>query len=132
METRGIKNRNPLNIRKSGSQWKGMSMNQTDKEFVQFTDMTYGVRAAIITLRTYFTKHNINTIEGIINRWAPSNENNTKAYIAYICRNSPSGTEKRPIEWNKQNIYRLIIVMAKYESNYLISKEMFNHAWSII
>ena len=44
--TRGIKNNNPLNIRHSADQWQGAREEQTDKEFVQFTSMAYGYRAA--------------------------------------------------------------------------------------
>lgn len=131
METRGIRNCNPLNIRKSGSQWKGMRENQTDKEFVQFNNMIYGIRAAIITLRTYFIKHNINTIGEIINRWAPSKENDTREYIIYVCRNSQLGTEWTPIIWNNWNIYHLVVAMAKYESKYLLSKGEFDTAWNM-
>ncbi|EDG3210247.1 hypothetical protein B6O47_21255 [Salmonella enterica] len=36
----------------------------------------------IVILRNYQRKHGLNTISGIINRWAPTNENNTQAYKA--------------------------------------------------
>ena len=51
---RGIRNNNPLNIRK-GNNWKGERPNQTDKEFEEFESMQMGLRAAFILLRNYMT-----------------------------------------------------------------------------
>ena len=109
---RGIRNHNPLNIRRSKDQWKGMAEVQTDRaltdgrlcsgsadskqasvctrydaEFVQFKSLEFGWRAAFYLLtRTYYHKYRLYTIRGIISRWAPSSENDTKAYIANVSR----------------------------------------------
>lgn len=84
MSTRGIRNNNPANIRR-GCNWKGLTEKQTDKEFCQFTTMTWGVRALLITLRTYVVKHHLHTIREIITRWAPpSDGNNTEKYIEFV------------------------------------------------
>lgn len=84
MSTRGIRNNNPANIRR-GCNWKGLAKVQKDKEFCKFTTMTWGVRALLITLRTYVVKHNLHTVREIINRWAPSSDgNNTEAYIKFV------------------------------------------------
>lgn len=80
--SRGLRNNNPGNIRHSNiTKWKGQSAEQPDKSFVHFDSMEYGYRAMAKTLITYYRKHKINTIRSIISRWAPSNENNTQAYI---------------------------------------------------
>ena len=34
MKSRGLRNNNPLNIRRSADQWQGMATTQTDKSFV--------------------------------------------------------------------------------------------------
>lgn len=84
MSTRGIRNNNPANIRR-GCNWKGLTKTQTDREFCQFTTMTWGVRALLITLRTYVVKHHLHTVREIITRWAPpSDGNNTEKYIETI------------------------------------------------
>lgn len=80
---RGIRNNNPLNIRKGG-RWIGQRYNETDKEFCEFQTMAYGFRAAFRTLITYYTKHDCKTLEKIINRWAPPNENDTLSYIRHV------------------------------------------------
>lgn len=80
---RGIRNNNPLNIR-IGNAWVGEVEHPTDKLFEQFTSMVYGLRAGFIILRRYIERYHINTIEGIISRWAPTNENNTGRYIITV------------------------------------------------
>lgn len=83
--TRGLRNNNPLNIRRTPTKWKGQSNTQTDPEFVQFRSMPWGIRAAFCLLQTYATKHGLRSVRQIINRWAPPTENNTKGYISHVC-----------------------------------------------
>ena len=84
MSTRGIRNNNPANIRR-GCNWKGLAEKQTDREFCQFATMTWGVRALLVTLRTYVVKHHLHTVREIITRWAPpSDGNNTERYIEFV------------------------------------------------
>ena len=86
-QPRGLRNNNPLNIRRSKDQWKGMSKTQNDKSFCQFETLEWGWRAAFCLLaRTYCQKYRLCTIRGIISRWAPPNENNTRAYIENVSR----------------------------------------------
>ncbi len=87
MTPRGIRNCNPLNIRRSKDQWKGMAEAQTDRAFVQFKTMEWGWRAAFQLLtRTYYHKYRLYTIRAIVSRWAPQSENNTSAYIDTVAR----------------------------------------------
>ena len=104
---RGIRNNNPLNVRRSKDQWKGLRAQQTDGSFCQFETLDYGWRAAFYLLtRTYYHRDRLYTIRGIVSKWAPPIENNTKAYIANVSRltgidpDEPLGipTEK-PARW---------------------------------
>ena len=85
---RGIRNHNPLNIRRTGKdQWKGMAEVQSDRAFVQFKSLAWGWRAAFHLLtRTYYHKYRLYSIRSIITRWAPPNENDTQAYICNVSR----------------------------------------------
>ena len=87
---RGIRNNNPLNIR-IGNRWIGEVENPTDKEFEQFKDMKFGLRAGFILLKRYIERYQLTTITDIISRWAPSKENNTKEYIAMVSNFSGIG-----------------------------------------
>jgi hypothetical protein len=83
--TRGYINKNPGNIRKTPDFWKG-EIQGTDKDFKTFQSMPYGYRAMFVLLSSYFHKYKLNTIEKIINTYAPGNENNTEAYINAVCQ----------------------------------------------
>lgn len=80
---RGYRNNNPLNIRNSNEKWAGEIRPSQDPAFKQFKSMGYGFRAALKLIRNYIGKGH-NTIEKIISRWAPANENNTDSYIAHV------------------------------------------------
>ena len=87
MLPRGIRNNNPLNIRRSKDQWQGLRAQQTDASFCQFETLEYGWRAAFYLLtRTYYHKYRLFTIRAIISKWAPPNENLTATYIQNVSR----------------------------------------------
>lgn len=104
---RGIRNNNPLNIRRSKDKWKGMRALQSDAQFVQFESLEWGWRAAFYLLtRTYYHKYRLFTIRAIVTKWAPAIENNTKAYIANVSRLTGIGPDEpigipseRPARW---------------------------------
>ena len=87
MLPRGIRNNNPLNIRRSRDQWKGLSREQNDPSFCQFESLEWGWRAAFYLLtRTYYHKYRLYTIRAIISKWAPPRENKTESYIFNVSR----------------------------------------------
>lgn len=81
MATRGIRNNNIGNIRVSKDQWEGATGD--DGSFVTFDSPDSGVRALAKNLMSY-GRQGYDSIEKIINRWAPPNENDTKSYIDSI------------------------------------------------
>lgn len=81
--TRGERNNNPGNIRKSSTAWQGMAASQPDPSFVTFSDPVYGIRAIAKILSTYAGR-GLNTVSKIISTWAPTSENNTSAYISNV------------------------------------------------
>ena len=55
-----------------------------DSEFKQFESMAWGYRAMFVLLDTYHKRYGLNTIRGMISRYAPPTENHTAAYIAAV------------------------------------------------
>ena len=101
MESRGIRNNNPLNIRHSADRWEGARIVQTDKSFVQFQTMAYGYRAAWKILESYWKHFKRQrqpfTVAHIIARWAPPSENHTDAYVSTVLKlTSLGGKENLP------------------------------------
>ena len=92
---RGIRNNNPLNIRKSKDKWKGLRAQQQDAAFCQFENMEWGWRAAFWLLtRTYYHTYRLFTIRTIIQKWAPPHENNTASYIANVSKMTGIGADE--------------------------------------
>ena len=88
MQTRGIRNNNPLNIRHSADRWQGARQEQTDPAFVQFETMAYGYRAAWKVLESYWKHFHALpkpfNVRNIIARWAPPAENDTEHYVRTV------------------------------------------------
>ena len=79
----GVKNNNWLNITQDDdNDWIGQSGD--DGKFVTFKDPVYGVRAADRLIENYHSKRGIDTISGVISRFAPSEENPTDSYIDFV------------------------------------------------
>lgn len=93
MIPRGIRNNNPLNIRRSADKFQGEKVPGTDPAFKQFETMAYGYRAAFVVLGTYLSRGR-NTIEKIVRSWAPPTENNTEGYISSVEKRSGVGRNK--------------------------------------
>ena len=126
--TRGLRNNNPLNIRKvAGQHWQGELLPSPTGEgsgerlFVQFSSIEYGLRAAFCILRTYRNKYKAVCIEDIITRWAPPTENDTRKYICDLCRLTGFGGKERltESEWPK-----LVQAMARIECGTVLSSEL--------
>ena len=127
MEPRGIRNNNPLNIRKSKDNWQGLRTLQEDREFCQFSSMAYGWRAAfVIVCKTYYGKYKLKTIRAIITRWAPPKENNTEAYIRRVTDRIGIGPDRElgspqehPAQWMMIAMAMAIVECGTAQLDYL-------------
>ncbi|MBC2658309.1 structural protein [Pseudomonas sp. MSSRFD41] len=114
---RGIRNFNPGNIRHvKGTRWQGMSANQNDAAFVQFTGAQWGIRALARTLITYQDKHQLRTIRQIIGRWAPPNENNTESYIRQVATRVGVSPDTRIDVYDYRTMRALVEAIVRHEN----------------
>ena len=88
---RGIRNNNPGNIRLTKRPWVGEVRPGFDRDFACFTTPVMGLRALMRLLLTYYIRHGLDTIESIVNRYAPPHENATDHYINHVCRHMEAG-----------------------------------------
>lgn len=79
---RGIRNNNPLNIRKSNDNWRGAVGD--DGAFVQFESAVFGIRAGARILKNYRDKYALFSVREIVSRWAPPSENDTISYVESV------------------------------------------------
>jgi hypothetical protein len=87
--TRGERNCNPGNLEfVSTFRWRGQLPHDPTIEprFARFESAHYGLRALARNLLTYYRTHRIDTVRGIVSRWAPSGENDTDAYVRHVSR----------------------------------------------
>jgi hypothetical protein len=95
MTTRGIRNRNPGNIRYVEgvtSTYVGCT-GKDDAGFCIFDTADHGIAALCHLLLVYQDKHGLNTIRAIINRWAPPTENQTSAYVTAVANQTGIGPD---------------------------------------
>lgn len=133
--SRGYRNNNPLNIRISSTDWQGMipTPQNGDGAFVQFTNMAYGFRAAMRNIRTYIKSYGLNTVQEIIQKWAPPTENNTSKYVTDVCR--LSGLQPGTIisQTGAVQMMALVKAMAYIENGYYCKNidSYINQAWNL-
>ena len=83
--TRGLRNKNPGNIRHNpANQWVGQ-VGADSEGFVKFRSFRYGVRAISRVLDSY-RQRGIRTVRDIISTYAPPFENDTESYINTVSK----------------------------------------------
>lgn len=129
MLARGLRNCNPLNIRRvAGTKWEGQSALQTDASFVCFNAMEWGIRAAFCILRTYARRYQCLSPADIVGRWAPPHQNDTDAYIRNVCTWTGFGGRQHLTEADWP---RLVQAMARQESGTTLSEEIINQGFKL-
>ena len=93
MDALGIRSNNPGNIRAGSVKWHGQ-VGVNIHGFVVFDTPRNGLRALAKLLLTYYDKHGLKTVRGIVTRWAPPVENNTPAYIASVALHIDRGADE--------------------------------------
>ena len=115
-QPRGLRNKNPLNIRISKDNFIGELVPSQDPAFKQFKTIEYGYRCAFVTLATY-NKRGRNTIEKIISARAPTNENNTAGYIDNVEKWSGIDRHKLlSISGSKSDYVSIVAAMSRVEN----------------
>lgn len=91
---RGIRNNNPGNLDyHDGATWRGLANppyelreDGSRGRFCAFKTPFFGLRALCKVLLTYQSKHGLRTIRQMIERWAPTTENDTDAYVKRVAK----------------------------------------------
>ena len=133
---RGIRNNNPLNIRK-GAAWQGLAPVQNDSSFCVFKSMEYGLRAAHKLLKNYITGYNgrfkpVDTISTIVAKWAPPSENATQKYIEYVANETGLSPFERIHFQNRKTMCDLVAAMAFVECGQRIDRKLIESAYDML
>lgn len=112
---RGVRNNNPGNIRRNSDVFQG-EKTSSDREFKQFKSMAYGYRAIFKILSNYYRNYKLDTIRKMIGRWAPENENNTKAYIKAVSDYAGIPADDPIYVNDREQMIRIVAGMSKVEN----------------
>jgi len=131
METRGKRNKNPFNIKRSSNMWLGKIpfSNSTDKTFEQFESLDFGLRAGIKLLIKYIRVDKLKTVRDIISRYAPLSENDSEQYIKFVTgyRHVLNGVDytiyddRKSIRFPSGQFNTLVMAILDYESDFHIT-----------
>lgn len=118
---RGFRNNNPLNIEYNPrNPWKGQTGIESAGRFATFESMEHGVRAGAKLVQNYMRRYGLRTVYGIINRWAPSHENDTNAYAEHVAQKL-GVSPYEPIQ--ESDIPELIYHMIKHENGEYLDRQ---------
>lgn len=112
---RGLRNNNPLNIKRSPQVFQGENKYNTDPTFKKFINNVMGYRAAFCILRTYVQLRGCNTLTDIIERWCPDNEV-LGAYIAFVSEKSSISPDGKINLFDFQQMTNLVAAMSHFEN----------------
>ena len=94
--------------------------------------MAYGVRAMMKLLLKYQKDYKLNTINELVGKYAPRNENNTNAYIERVC-NSMQCSENQIINLKEKNtMCNLVDAMIAVENSVHISMKTIEDGWNLM
>lgn len=112
---RGLRNNNPLNIKRSPQVFQGESKYNTDPTFKKFNNNVMGYRAAFCILRTYVQLRGCSTLTDIIQRWCPDKEV-LDAYIAFVSGKTSMSPDGKVNLFDLQQMTGLVAAMSHFEN----------------
>lgn len=131
--SRGLRNCNPGNIRKSGSgmSYEGEVVKGRDPAFRTFRSMEWGYRALFVLLHTYNLRYGLRTIEEFIRRWAPPEENHTENYIRAVAQKT-GFAPRRPLSTLKaEEMIPVAEAISEVENGQRACREEVERGWAL-
>lgn len=99
--------------------------------------MEYGIRAGFKLLRNYITGFNglcakQNTIEKIVQRWAPPTENATRNYIDFVSSDSGIPAHQKIAFSDKAKLVAIVDAMIFVECGQRVSRDVISSAYDML
>ena len=119
---RGLRNRNPGNVKRSSSSWLGKipHAQSTDSTFEQFTDAKYGIRVIAYLLLKYQRDKGKKTIRQLIGEaggWAPTNtDKNPSSYATWVAAQLGVSETAALDLYAGRNLERMVTAIIQFEN----------------
>ena len=131
--TLAIQYHNPGNLRITSDKWQGVDIAATEQRrksaekkgetgFFAFESPVYGIRAMVITMKTYAEQRqakdgsDIDTVAEFVERWAPSEENDVRAYTYFLCQEMGLKPREHIDLYDWETCRKLVPAVIKFEN----------------
>lgn len=114
--SRGLRNNNPGNIRRSGTRFRGEVLPGSDPSFKEFYTAALGYRAMFVVLDTYARRYALKSIREMITRYAPPSENFTEGYIRFVARTAGITPDEELNTRRPQDMIPVVMAMSEIEN----------------
>ena len=129
--SRGLRNNNPGNIRRSKVRYKGEVRPSSDPEFKEFSSMAYGYRAMFVLLDTYRSRYGLTTIRQMLNRYAPPTENFTNGYVRFVADYSGVMPDEQIDTRAEMDMIPIVSAMSKIENGVAAKRADVEAGWRL-
>lgn len=129
--SRGLRNCNPGNIRRSATRYVGEVSPSRDAEFKEFETMAYGYRAMFVLIDSYSRRYGLNTIRSIISRYAPPTENFTEGYVRFITRRTGIAAEEKIDTRSAKDMIPIVAAMSEIENGVAANMTDVEAGWEL-
>ena len=127
--SRGLRNCNPGNIRRSKVHYLGEVRPSQDSDFKQFESMAYGYRAMFVLLDSYRRRYALNTLRQMLNRYAPPSENFTEGYIRFVSQKTGILPDEELNTRSERDMVPIISAMSEIENGVSTDRSMVLEGW---
>lgn len=128
--SRGLKNNNPGNIRLSAIRYQGETAS-SDAAFKRFESAAWGYRAMFVLLYTYQLKHGLNTLRGMIGRYAPPCENDTARYVNFVAYRAGISADQPLDTLSRAQMLPVVCAMSRMENGVEARAEDAEAGWEL-
>lgn len=129
--SRGLRNNNPGNIRRSRVCYKGEVRPSRDPDFKEFSTMAYGYRAVFVLLDTYRSRYGLATIRQMLNRYAPPTENFTEGYVRFVADYSGVMPDEVVDTRSEKDMIPIVAAMSKIENGVAANIADVERGWEL-
>lgn len=129
--SRGLANCNPGNIRQSRVRYKGEVRPSRDPAFKQFESPAWGYRAIFVLLDIYRVRYGLDTVRGMVSRWAPPSENHTEVYIRVVAE-AVGIPADRPLDTrDRTTMLRMAAAISRVENGVAADMDAVERGWEL-
>lgn len=129
--SRGLRNNNPGNIRRSRVRYLGEVRPSRDPDFKEFETMAYGYRAMFVLLDTYRSRYGLDTIRRMLYRYAPPEENLTERYVQYVVDYSGIMPDEVVDTRSELDMIPIVAAMSKMENGVGANRQEVEEGWRL-